>query len=920
MRQKKGVFLFFLVCCWLIYQPFKLSALRPGKSVEDYLIRVWNIEDGLPQNSILSLIQSREGYIWFGTQSGLVRFDGVNLSIFNRWNIPTLKNDRILSLFEDQEGTLWIGTDGAGLAGMREGHWTAYTTAEGLSNDHVRVIMGDRLGNLWVGTNYGLNLLKDGKFKIYTIEHGLSGNAVQAVAEDRQGNLWVGTDGSGLNIMKDGRFQAVQIADRASPKEISAIHEDRSGVLWLGTEVGLYCLDQGRFRDYGPGIGMPAEPIRVIAEDNEGTLWIGTDGSGLFSLRHGVLGSLTTENGFLDDYIYSITEDHEGSLWIGTYTSGLIQLQEKKVASITSMNGLPGNVIYAVLEDSQGCLWAGTRDKGLCKIKDNRVIQILSRNEGLADNHIRAICQDRDGSLWIGTAGRGLNRLQDGKLIRFTTSDGLSADTVNIIFLDSAGIIWIGTPRGLNRFKGGKFSSFGLDSELPDFHQYINVIYETSSGHLLVGTKGGLLAFGNGDLRPFFTSKPDDGKGEFDQEVLAIYEDKANNLWIGTRGSGLLGWRQGKLTHYDTSLGLYNNYIFGILEDQRDNLWISSYRGVFRVARIELEQFADNQIKSITCISFDEREGMKSSECTSGGHPAAWKTSKEKLCFATVKGISIFDPATIKTNTLPPPVIIEGVFADNESILGEEKPVLSAEKRMFEFYFTALSFKAPEKVRFKYKIEGLDQEWIGADPLQKRAALYLNLKPGKYCFQVIASNNHGIWNRQGTNFSFEIKTPFSKTAIFYILLTIILLFGAAGAAWFIYFRRVRLKTKKYKTSALDAETAEQVLPKLLHLVEQEQVYLDPNLTLKKLSERLMIHYNYLSQIINEKLGHSFNDFINKYRIEEAQRKLLDPRQGQKNVLEIAYDTGFYSKSVFNTAFKKFTGMTPSEFKKKHRSR
>lgn len=904
---------FLLIYGLIIFNPFELTALVRGKTTSDYIMNVYSIADGLPQNSVLCLIQGSDGYLYFGTRSGLVRFDGVTPRVFNRWNTPQLKSDTILSLFEDSDGVLWIGTDGTGFVSKKGEEWRAYTTGEGLSNNRVRVVFKDSRGNLWVGTDYGLNRMRDGQFKVYTTIDGLSSNAINTIIEDRNGELWIGTDSEDINLLKNENFQTIKIRGNVPVMEITALHKDKKGELWVGTEYGLYRFVDGEVTLYRAKNGVFNAPIRTIAEDSSGSLWIGTYGSGLMLLQDNRFNSLNTGNGFLDDFIHAILEDNEGSLWIGTYTSGLVQLQNSQVISISRENGLPENMTHTVYEDRQGFLWIGTQNSGLCKYRDNRVEEIFSTKEGLGNNRVRSLFQDSDGALWIGTTGGGLNRLKEGGFSRFTTGDGLSSANVTAILRDGSGAFWIGTDKGLNLLKDDKITHFDRQSGFPDTHKNINVLLEQGSGTLLIGTKRGLIRFTGGRFQPFLT-----GKAGIDTEILSLYEDSEKNLWIGTNGSGLICLRNGKETAITMSAGLYNNYIFSILPDGRGNLWMSSYRGVFRSSIKELVQFADSKTGKVTSLFFDESDGMKSSECVLYGQPAACRTGSGLLCFPTVRGISIFNPAAIRVDEKPPQVLIEDVIVDNEVVKKRKNPVFSSKTKMVEFYFTALRFRSPGRVRFKYKLEGFEEEWVETQPRQKRTAYYINLGPGEYCFRVIACSKDGIWSQAGARFNFKIKISFFKHPVFLIFLIAVFPFVAIGISRFLRTRkRTRKMAEKYKTSALDTERAEEILPKLLALMEKEKIYLNADLTLKKLSERLMIHYNHLSQIVNEKLQHSFNDFINKYRIEEACKKLLDPVEGKKTVLEIAYDTGFYSKSVFNTAFKKFTGMTPSQFKKKH---
>jgi AraC-like DNA-binding protein len=390
-------------------------------------------------------------------------------------------------------------------------------------------------------------------------------------------------------------------------------------------------------------------------------------------------------------------------------------------------------------------------------------------------------------------------------------------------------------------------------------------------------------------------------------------------------------------TTFTTDNGLPNNYIFSITGDDRGNLWMSSYRGVFRVSKKEINDFTDSKIQGvsfITAVSFDEKEGMPSGECVMAGHPSAWKTrdqgKQSKLYIPTIKGIAVFNPGTSGTlipgaKQPPPPVIIENVIVDNQSIIGKPSlPVLPPKTQVLEFYFTAVNFTAPEKVRILYKLDGFDTRWQEASLQQKRMAFYLNLPAGNYCFNVTACSNDGVWNHQGARFEFRINTLFYKSPVFYLLILLGLVLAGGIIYWLLSHQKKiksgkqedERKKEKYKTSALLPETVEEVLPKLTRLMEEEKVFLEPDLSLQKLSQQLHVHYNHLSQIINKHMGKSFNDYINSYRIEEALKKLAHPKESQKTILEIAYDTGFYSKSVFNTAFKKFTGMTPSQYKKK----
>ena len=920
-KKSTRFFCFFLICICLTGLAVDLRAYRLEAGGSRYIATAWTIEKGLPQNSVLSLIQTRQGYIWFGTQSGLVRFDGVTLKIYNQWNTPGLKNDRILALYEDKNGVLWVGTDGGGISRMKDRVWQSYNTKDGLSHDTVNVITGDNENNLWIGTGYGLNRLTKGKIKGYTPVDGFPGYPVNTLVVRGDGTLWVGS-GSSVRRMKNNKLQTVPFENDLFPHEVTVLYEDRSGTLWIGAENNLYYLEKGKIKEYKTPDNIAALsgiPIKTITEDSSGTLLMGTDGEGFYRLKDKQVTFITTSLGLPDDYIYSLLEDHEGNIWLGTYTNGLVRLKTAVVNTITAGNGLPENRVKTVLRDDKGYLWVGTDRKGLAKVKIKNnaavVTQTFTTADGLSGNKITSLCLDGKKNLWIGTTN-GLNKLEQGKIRVYTSGDGLSSGHITAIFYpDRPGTLWIGTVQGLNRFDGERFTSYRKSSGFSPGKTRIRTLGADSQGNLCAGTSRGLFLLkdqGGGPLAP-------------NRDILAFYRESNGDLWIGTNGSGLIRYKGGNpafRTDYTIDSGLPANYIFSITGDKRGSLWMSSYRGVYRVSKRDP---GTGSPCGITVVSFDEEEGMGSRECALGGQPAAWKTPGGRLFIPTVKGVAVFDTVAITAGGKPPAVIIEDVFADNRSIIKtkENKRTLPPGSRVVEFYFTALSFTAPGKVRLKYKLEGFDTQWKEVSPGQKRAAFYLNLPAGRYCFHVTACNHAGIWNRSGARFNFDIKAPFYKHPGFYlaVLLGLAIL---AGGAYLYFLKKTKTPVKdekkepleKYKTSALLPETVETVLPQLTRMMNEEKLFLEPDLNLQKLSQKLNVHYNHLSRIINEHLGKSFNDYINSLRIEEAKKKLADPGEIQKTILEIAYDTGFYSKSVFNTAFKKFTGMTPSQYRKK----
>jgi ligand-binding sensor domain-containing protein/signal transduction histidine kinase len=803
----------FCLCATLYVAPDRTSlALDSDKELAQYSHNVWRTESGLPQNTVRSIAQTRDGYIWLATDGGLVRFDGTRFVVFDRHSDEAIKSDSIQNLLEDHAGNLWVGTD-TGLLKYSNGKITGYSTKDGLANDRVSSVYEDRAGALWIGTPNGLSRFRDGRFTSYTTSEGLPSNTIGAIYEDGRGNLWVSTLG-GLARLDGEHVAAIYaIKDGLPANNVSAIYESRDGSLWLGTPGGLVRFAQDRFTVYTTRDGLANNLVWSIHEDREGTLWIGTDG-GLSRLTNGKFATLTIQDGLADNSVYSIYEDRAGSLWLAT-GGGLTRWRAGKLASFTTREGLSGNVVLSVLEDREGNLWVGTESGGLDLFKDkkfttytaseglasdlvwavyetrdgamwmgtqsgltrirNEKSKTFTTKEGLASNIVRALKEDRMGALWIGTPA-GLCRLQNDTFDTYTVLDGLSSNAVWAIEEDRAGALWIGTLGGLTQLKDGKFTVYNTEDGLSD--DAILALGAGADGTLWIGTRsGGLNRFKDGK----FTSQ----QQLSDNSIHAIYEDADGALWIGTRNGGLNRLKDGKLVACTTKNGLFDDCVFQILDDGKDNLWMSCTKGVFRASRQQLDDFADGKIQYINSISYGMADGMKSRECTGGGQPAGWRSRDGQLWFPTIKGVAMIDPQHLKLNEQKPPVVIEQVIADDKPIDTRASAELAAGVYRLEFQYTGLSFVAPEKVRFKYKLEGFDRDWVEAGA--RRVAYFTSVPPGHYTFRVMASNNDGVWNEEGAAFAFYIEPRFYQTYWFYLLLLVI----AGFLGWTIYHLRIK---------------------------------------------------------------------------------------------------------------------------------
>jgi ligand-binding sensor domain-containing protein/two-component sensor histidine kinase len=717
-------------------------------------------------------VQTQDGYLWFGTPIGLIRFDGMRATVFNNKNVDSFKENVVSSLLETNDGTLWIGTGGGGIIKFKDNQFTHYGKNEGLSHDYIGPMWETKDGSLWIGTGGGgLNRFKDGKFTNYVLPE----NHVRSLYEDREGNIWIGTR-AGLIKFRDGNFISYTTKDGLSDNLILSIYEDREGALWIGTSNGLSYLKDNRFIDYSKRDGFSDDSIQAIYQDRDGSLWIGTSNSGIARIEKDHLSFFSTKDSLSDDNVLAIYEDREGSLWIGT-RDGLNCLKDGKFLTLTKREGLSSDHITSVLETRDGSVWLGTEDKGLIRVK-NRTISTVTVKDGLPSNQIGAIYESRDGKLWIGSP-EALISISNGKRSTYRDKEYPQSVSVTAINEDAESIIVglsgpLGVPARLCRLKDNDLVPYSISS-MPQI-RFIYSIHIGQNGSMWLGTTDGLVRCEDGKCIVYTTK---DGMAE--ENVTSIHESDGT-IWTTSR-RGITRLANEKFTVYNTDIGLFDNTVWQILEDEKSSLWVSSSRGIFRLNKKELNEYAEGQRNFINSLAFGKADGMKNIECSGGSQPNGWRTRNGELWFPTKKGVVIVEPSKIRLNEIPPPVVIEKVIVDNESV--PENIRLQPGKGRFEIQYTALSLLAPERVKFRYKLEGFDKDWI--DGGNARVAYYTNIPPGDYTFKVIACNNDGIWNQTGDSFSFHLKPYFYQTYWVYILT----LSAIALLSWSLYRQRVR---------------------------------------------------------------------------------------------------------------------------------
>jgi len=762
-------------------------ALDPNLKISQYIHESWQTGQGLPQNSVLSIAQTRDGYLWLGTEEGLVRFDGVRFSVFDK-NTAGLKSNMVLALLVDRHNDLWLGTYGGGVARLHEGKFQFYTAADGLPSNQVRSLYEDREGVIWIGTDGGGLVRLEGKrLRVYKQADGLVDNAVFSMTGTSDGTLWIGTH-SGVSCLRNGRFSTFPLRSNPGGDFVRALFADSDGTVWAGTNDGLVMISGSRLRRFSTREGLTSNSVFSIRRDAAGSLWIGT-ANGLNRLAEEKFSQFGEKDGLTCKDVWAILDDREGNLWVGTGGGGLNAFKAAAFTTLTKESGLRSDLILPVFQDNTGTVWMGS-DQGLMRLKEGRVTSYTTK-DGLPDNFVFSIAQDKSGTIWIGTR-RGLASLRDGKItIRNDTPKGFVLCT----FIDHNGELWAGTRSGLSHVTTKGVTTYTTRDGLSNNN--VVAIFEDAQHSMWVGTgSGGMSRLASGHFRSFTTR---DGLGS--DVVWSIFGEPDGTLWIGTSGGGLTRLRNGKFTVYGVAAGLGDDTVLAIVDDHLGNLWLSSNKGVFRVSKAELNDFAAGLIGKVHSVAYGVADGMKSPECNGGFQPAALQDRDGRLWFPTTKGLSIVDPRLLRARSAPA-ALLERVVVNQKEVILDKSLAASPGKGQLEFQFTAPTYVAPQKVEFRYMLEGFDKDWIDAG--QRRTAYYTNIPPGEYHFHVRAGRD-GAWGKIEASSALTLQPYYYQTRTFLVLLTCC----GIGFCWVAYRLRVRsLKLREQKLRRLvDDRTA-----------------------------------------------------------------------------------------------------------------
>lgn len=754
------------------------ASLAPNIPLNKFFHQSWQTAQGLPQNSVLAIAQTPDGYLWLGTEEGLARFDGVRFTVFNK-HTPGLLNNLIDCLLVDRTGNLWIGTDGGGLSRFAAGKFTAYTSRDGLPNDSVLALYEDKDGTLWIGTDGGgLARFAGGHFKVFTKANGLPDNTVVSLSGDGAGNLWIGTH-AGLAELSGGTIRS-PYAGELGDAYVRSVYAGQAGLVWAGTSDGLWRISAHRVTKFTTRDGLTSNTIYQLYGDRAGTLWIGTGAGGLDRYTRGRFSAFTEHDGLVGDDVYSILEDREGTLWIGTAGGGLNCLKTVSFRMLTHEDGLASNLALGIYQDHNGVFWIGS-DQGLTRWRDGHAT-VYSTKDGLPDNFVFSMTEDGSGALWVGTR-RGLARFRSGKFNSYASVKGVPQDAVMCSYTDQQGHVWFGTRGGLTSFDGTSFRTYTTRDGLSN--NFVLAIDGDGKGNLWIGTSGGGLdRFYKGR---FFSYTMRNGLSS--NVVWAIDAEPDGTVWLGTSGGGLSRFRNGKFTNYTSANGLPDDGVYAVLDDGDGHLWLSSIKGVFKLDKRQLGAFARGAVTSITPETFGVEDGMKTVECNGGFQPAAWRGSQGKLYFATGGGVAVVDPKRLAGYRSFPHVLLERVLVNNKPAAFGHGLNLPPGPAQFEFRFSAPTFLAPDKVQFGYMLEGFDKEWIAAGT--RRVAYYTNIPHGHYRF-LVRTGIGGRWSTEEAELPIVVQPHFWETDLFYIVAVLTGLTFCAG----LYRLRMRQVTAR----------------------------------------------------------------------------------------------------------------------------
>ncbi len=808
---------------------------------DQYRVTYWTSEQGLPQNTVSALLQTRDGYLWAGTRYGPGRFDGMRFTTFvNELSELDPETLNVRGLVEDTRGPLWLYS-WERLLCFRRGQLSAASLDAAPFPGRIQHVCAARDGGLWIAKVHGLFHFSDGEidraFSAKDIAGLFCGDAaeIERLFLDAQARLWIKVSCNAGKAMvwfrlntQTGGVEALADMVGVTTEDVGAVMEDRTGRLWVGRPGELLCWD-GHWSRFNAKEVWGAELVEALAEDTQGNVWVVSRGPRQlhrfaarqftsFGRAEGITGS---------DDLRCILPDREGNIWVGSGAGGLCRLSPRPLVSLLTGSYSAMDEVYSVAPGRNGRVWLATT-YGLVEFLDGQFI-VHTNASGLGESgnimRVRPVFEDRSGEVWCGLDHQGLRTLRDGMISPVEGAEDLGTGRrrVKAFLEDRAGSLWIATAQGLWQHQQGHFRQWTTNDGLAD-NEFLGLVEGLDDSLWIGSERGGIHQLREGRLRHYSTRE-----GLLHNNAWPLRAEPDGTVWVGTP-NGLNRIRGEQVRSVTTRDGLYDNLAYALLEDRRSNYWTFGNRGIWHVKKAGLNAVADGRAKRVVCVSYGEADGMASSEGNGDEQPNAVALPSGELWFPTTRGVVIVDPDKLRDNETPPGVVIEEVRVDEEAVFkdggfakseiqrpkaegtpnpearGEQDSMTGGGKeqiplrlapgraRVLEIRYTANTFIDPEKARFRFRLEGHDEDWREADT--RRQAFYTNLRPGDYRFRVEACNHHGYWSTLPAEFVFSLAPHFYQTWSFFALC--VLAAAGTGLAWHSHRMRSRQRLHEFR--------------------------------------------------------------------------------------------------------------------------
>lgn len=824
-------------------QQFFTVEKKPFSMPDDSLISTaWTVEEGLPVNSVNEILQDSTGYLWITTYDGIVRFDGLNFNVYTYANTPGMPQNRAVYILPQSGDKLWITLENGGVL-LKDGEqFTHYNEEDGFTNSNVTHIAVGRNGDAWFASLDGVHRYRNGEFQsIYRGETNLE-NQVNLLYEDSDGSFWFAT-ADGLVHYDSGNIQHFKLPD-SEDHFIRNIERTPNGELLLSGRSGVYTFSNGeiiapkkfevldetlvhRFIEtkqqetYIPsseglykyeneslslilGNQNSDSPFIFDIEDSAGKIWLINNDGEVYLLKNDQLARFDFPDRE-DLHVNMITEDSEGNYWFATARSGVIRVKSTQVQTITTEHGLSGNNILGMFEDRDGNYWIGTRDEGLNKISVNTVTQYYEQAPPLR-NILYSINQDPEGNIWVGYHNEGLVKFdhETGNYSAYSIGATEQLNDVRSIYFRRDSSMWIGTYSGLVKFDPENENHTYYTTEDGLGSNLIRYMDEDKDGALWLATvQSGVSRFKDGEFKNYTV---EDGLASNNIRSVYVDEFDEGTIWVGTETNGISRIRGNEIRSLGTQEGLPDHVIHYISQDSLGYLWMSSNRGIIKLHKERLNHYLDGNSDSFDMIHFERSDGMLNPEANGSFQQGGIRTSDNHFWFATQEGVAIFPVQPKQKNNKPPRVILKQIVADGKirNLTKNSSIELERGNNNFTINFHALTYTSPEKTRFRYRLEGLNNDWT--EVYNVRSVTFSNVSAGEYTFQLLSANNHGVWNTSPAEATIIVTDHFYNQWWFFPAIFMLIFLGYIPAAKLRY--RYLLNKQKKMQAVIKQQTAQ----------------------------------------------------------------------------------------------------------------